>query len=239
MKKPLIGITASHDLRTGDLRMAPSYQSAIQKSGGIPLILPLALEEEECRRLAETLDGFLFTGGPDVHPFLFGEDTMEGCGDRSPLRDQTELSLFSAVYQQKKPVLGICRGAQLINIALGGDIYQDLASQLPGRLPIAHRQPFHLSNPSHRVSLEPDSLLAKISGAETIEVNSAHHQAIRKTAAPLSVSGRTADSVIEAVEQRDYPFLIGVQWHPEMLADTYSHASRLFEAFVCTCRPSS
>ena len=239
MKKPIIGITASHDLKSGNLRMAQSYVSAIQNSGAVPLILPLTLEEGECRQLAGTLDGFLFTGGPDVHPFLFGEDTMEGCGDRSPLRDQTELTLFSAVYQQKKPVLGVCRGTQLINIALGGDIYQDLGSQLPGRLPIAHRQPFHLSNPSHRVALETDSLLAQISGETRIETNSAHHQAVRNTAAALSVCGRTADGVIEAVEQRDYPFLIGVQWHPEMLADTYSHASRLFEAFVRACRSVS
>lgn len=239
MKKPVIGITASHDLQTGNLRMSQSYTDAIRTCGAIPVILPLTLDEAECRRLAETLDGFLFTGGPDIHPFLFGEDTMEGCGDRSPLRDQTELALFSAAYHQKKPVLGICRGTQLINIALGGDIYQDLGSQIPGRLPIAHRQPFHLSNPAHHVKLEPGSLLAQICGETDIETNSSHHQAVRAVPPSLAVCGRAADGIIEAVEQRDYPFLIGVQWHPEMLADTYSHASRLFEAFVRACRPGS
>ena len=239
MKKPIIGITASHDLKSGSLSMSQSYTKAVQKSGAVPIILPLTLDETECRQLAETLDGLLFTGGPDIHPFLFGEDTLEGCGDRSPLRDQTELALFSAVYQQKKPVLGVCRGTQLINIALGGDIYQDIGSQLPERHPIAHRQPFHLSNPSHRVTLEPDSLLARIFKETNIEVNSAHHQAVRAVSPILCVCGRSADGIIEAVEQREYPFLIGVQWHPEMLADTYSHASRLFEAFVRACRPGS
>lgn len=239
MRKPVIGLTASHDLDTDGLRLAQSYTDAIQKSGAIPLILPLKLNEAECSQLAESLDGFLFTGGPDIHPFLFGEDTLEGCGNRSPLRDQSEPLLFSAVYKQKKPILAICRGIQLINIALGGDIYQNLCSQLPRSILVAHSQPFHLTNACHRVALEPSSLLSNIVCSTEIEVNSSHHQSIRQTAPALTVCGCAADGVIEAVEQKDYPFLIGVQWHPEMLADTYSHASRLFEAFVRACLPIS
>lgn len=239
MRKPVIGLTASHDLDTDGLRMAQSYTDAIQKSGAIPLILPLKLNEAECGQLTNELDGFLFSGGPDIHPLLFGEDTLEGCGNRSPLRDRSELLLFSAVYAQKKPILAVCRGIQLINIALGGDIYQDLCSQLSRDILIAHSQPFHLSSTCHRVTLEPSSLLSRIACHTELEVNSSHHQSIRRTASPLTVCGRAADGVIEAVEQKNYPFLIGVQWHPEMLADTYSHASRLFEAFIRACLPIS
>jgi len=164
MNKPVIGLTASHDLLTDDLKMGHFYIDAIRKNGAIPLVLPLTLDEEEAGQLADTLDGFLFSGGPDVHPFLFGEETLAGCGDFSPLRDSSELLLLSQVYERKKPVLGICRGAQLINIALGGDIYQDIFSQLSGRVPIAHRQPFNATHPAHRVAVEAGSRLAQISG---------------------------------------------------------------------------
>lgn len=141
MNKPVIGLTASHDLLTDDLKMGHFYIDAIRKNGAIPLVLPLTLDEEEAGQLADTLDGFLFSGGPDVHPFLFGEETLAGCGDFSPLRDSSELLLLSQVYERKKPVLGICRGAQLINIALGGDIYQDIfhSFQDAFRLPTGSR----------------------------------------------------------------------------------------------------
>ena len=169
-------------------------------------------------------------------PFLFGEETLAGCGDFSPLRDSSELLLLSQVYERKKPVLGICRGAQLINIALGGDIYQDIFSQLSGRIPIAHRQPFNATHPAHRVAVEAGSRLAQISESLSLEVNSLHHQAIRNVAPCLTVCGRASDGIIEAVEQPGHPFLLGVQWHPEQLAGKYSHADRLFSAFIKACR---
>lgn len=236
MNKPVIGLTASHDLKTDDLRMGHFYIDAIRKNGAIPLVLPLTLDEEEAGQLAETLDGFLFSGGPDVHPFLFGEETLTGCGDFSPLRDSSELLLLSQVYEKKKPVLGICRGAQLLNIALGGDIYQDIFSQVPERFPIAHRQPFSAAHPAHRVTLESGSRLAQITQSLSLEVNSLHHQAIRNAAPCLNVCGRASDGIIEAVEQPDHPFLVGVQWHPEQLAGKYEHADRLFSAFINACR---
>lgn len=235
MDKPVIGLTASHDLKTDDLRMGHFYMDALRHNGAIPVILPLTLDEEEAGQLAESLDGFLFSGGPDIHPFLFGEETLMGCGDFSPLRDSSELLLLSQVYERKKPVLGICRGAQLLNIALGGDIYQDIFSQIPARSPIAHRQPFNAAHPAHRVALESGSRLAAISESLSLEVNSLHHQAIRNAAPCLKVCGRSSDGIIEAVEQPDHPFLIGIQWHPEQLAGKYPHADRLFSAFIKAC----
>lgn len=236
MKKPVIGLTASHDLKNDDLKISHYYMDAIRSNGAIPLALPLSLNEEEAGQLADTLDGFLFSGGPDIHPFLFGEETLCGCGNFSPLRDSSELLLLSLVYERKKPVLGICRGAQLLNIALGGDIYQDINSQLPSRFPLAHSQPFDAQHPAHRVALENGSRLAQISETLSIEVNSLHHQAIRNAAPCLKVCGRSSDGIIEAVEQTEHPFLIGVQWHPEQLTGRYAHAGRLFSAFIDACR---
>ncbi len=239
MKKPVIALTASHETKTGELRMSPRYTDALKDCGAIPLILPLTLEEEDCIQLSESLDGLLCTGGPDVHPFRFGEETLRYCGDFSPLRDETELSLFHQFYKRKKPILGICRGIQLINIALGGDIYQDLDAQLPDRLPIAHKQPFRADAPSHHVDLAPDSQLSRITGTTRLAVNSLHHQAVRRTGAGLRTAGQAPDGVIEALEHPDYPFLIGVQWHPEWLCRAQSHARALFEAFTAACARDS
>ena len=118
MKKPLIGVTPSLDQETKDSTCRPTYLAAIRHAGGIPVILPLKAETEDLKQLVETLDGFLFTGGPDIHPFYFGEETHEKCGNVSPERDQMELSLLPLVMAAKKPVLGICRGIQLLNVGL-------------------------------------------------------------------------------------------------------------------------
>lgn len=243
-KKPLIGLTASEQPDTKSPWLPAAYTDALRECGALPLILPLTLSAEDCEQLAAFLDGFLFTGGPDLHPFLFGEETLTGCGNQSGKRDRTELLLFSFVQQKKKPILAVCRGIQLINVALGGDLVQDIG-QIENRLPIAHRQPFPLDVPSHHVTVTPGSRLAAALGCRdgvresyTIAVNSAHHQALRRTAPALTVCGRAPDGIIEAVECPEYPFLIGVQWHPERLYGSRSfseHANRLFRSFVRAC----
>lgn len=235
MNTPLIGITPSHDPKASALNLRFNYCNAIRQAGGIPVILPLELSEEEAATVAEKFDGLLLSGGPDIHPFLFGEETLKGCGDVSFLRDSVEIALFHHMYNRRKPVLGICRGAQLMNIALGGDIYQDINSQLQGEPRIAHIQPFHYSAASHHVSVAEGSLLRRITGSDTIEVNSAHHQAVRNTAPGALVSARSADGLTEALELPGYPFLLGVQWHPEYLYENYAHARSLFQAFVQAC----
>lgn len=234
-RKPLIGLTPSDDDSTGSSRISASYLNALQESGAVPLLLPLAPSAEDCSALTDTLDGFIFTGGPDVHPFYFGEETLEGCGNCSFIRDHSELLLFSHILKTKKPVLAICRGIQLINIAMGGDIYQDL-SRTERHLKIAHRQPFSSSFPSHHVSAVPDTLLASVIGTQAIEVNSAHHQAVRRIAPGLQSCAFSPDGIIEAVEAPGYPFLLGVQWHPELLFHSHEHARRLFNTFVNSCR---
>lgn len=239
MNNPVIGLTASHDIKTGSLSMNPLYPNAIRRFGGLPVILPLELSIKEYESLSRTLNGILFTGGPDVHPFQFGEETRTGCGEVSVLRDQAELALFHCMYGQKKPILGICRGVQLINIALGGTIYQDMSSQFHGDDTIAHRQPFPCTQACHRVELSPGTRLFSLAGSPVIEVNSMHHQAVKKPAAALTVNALARGGLIEGLEMDDYPFLIGVQWHPEYLAGSCDHADRLFQSFVDACRDSA
>lgn len=232
-QKPLIALTPYHNTEKDELYMRPAYLKAIRAVGGTPIILPLDLDHEDLERFTEMFDGFLFTGGPDLHPFHFGEETQFHCGNVSPKRDRLELELLKLVIKAKKPVLGICRGIQLINICLGGDIYQDLPSQFPEDFPIAHTQPFSYEIPSHTVTVTPDTLLSRIAGTPTIQVNSMHHQAIRRLAPGLTASGLAPHGLTECVEMQGYPtFFLGVQWHPEYLWEQDETAKKIFAEFV-------
>lgn len=236
MKKPVIGLTPSHNTENDDISMRPTYIRALEAAGAIPFILPLELGKEDLLELSGFCQGFLFTGGPDPHPFLWGEETHKNCGPISVKRDQMELSLLSIAMEQKKPVLGICRGAQILNIGLGGDIYQDIDSQYRSAFPIAHKQPMHYTHPSHRVDVKKDTLLASFGDDTTIKVNSCHHQAIRKLAPGLIAGGVASDGIVEEIELPGYPFFVGVQWHPEYLWEADPAARNLFLGFVDACR---
>lgn len=231
-KKPLIALTPNFNTEREEPYMRPTYLKAIRAAGGIPLILPLDLEEEDLIQLVDTCDGFLFTGGPDIHPFYFGEETQEHCSKVCLRRDRMELALLKLVMKAEKPVLGICRGIQLLNVALGGDLYQDIPSQFPQDFPIAHTQPFDYVIPSHKVEVLPDTLLARLTGCQTLQVNSMHHQACRRLAPGLTACGHASGGLIEAIEKPDYPFFLGVQWHPEYLWEQDPSMRAIFEAFV-------
>ena len=236
MKKPVIGLTPAHAIENDSVSLMPTYIRAVENAGGVPVIFPLELSVENLTVLVNLCQGFIFTGGPDPHPFLWGEDIHKGCGPISVKRDQMELSLLSIAMEQKKPILGICRGAQLINIGLGGDIYQDIDSQYHAVFPIAHHQPLPPTSTSHHIDVREGSLLEEISGTNgRIHVNSNHHQAIRKLAPNMVVGGIAPDGLIEEIERKDYPFLIGVQWHPEYLCETDNTSRNLFRRFVEVC----
>ena len=142
MKKPVIGITPSHNTDNDEISVRPTYLRAIEAAGGLSILLPLEVSAEDLKQLSGLCDGFLFSGGPDIHPFLLREETHMHCGNVSVARDTMELSLLKLAMEAKKPVLGICRGAQVINVGLGGDIYQDITSQAETGFPIAHKQPY-------------------------------------------------------------------------------------------------
>lgn len=237
MKKPIIGITPSHNKQSEEIEMRFTYLRAIANAGAIPIPLPIEGSTEDRRQLVETCDGFLFSGGPDVHPFLYHEDTHINCGDISELRDSLEMELFKLAMEAQKPILGICRGIQAINVFLGGDLYQDLPSQLKSSFPIAHRQPYYYTTPSHYVDVVAGTRMAQIAeGQPQIAVNSMHHQGLRTLAPGLTATAFSKDGLIEAVEKSDYPYLVGVQWHPEFLCAEDGPAKNLFASFVEACR---
>jgi len=233
--RPLIGITAGLNDQKKYQVLNRSFMDAIIAQGGMPVTLPLTNDEDILRQYVETCDGFLFSGGEDVDPLLFGQYQKPACGSVCPVRDAHELALLKLLVQRKdKPVFGVCRGLQVMNIALGGDIYQDLPSEYAGEL-IAHRQKQDARYASHPVKVEEGSLLRAITGHDTLMVNSLHHQAIHH-AKSWRVSAVAPDGVIEAAEWADHPFFLGVQWHPERLWEYDEANAGLFKAFIDACR---
>jgi putative glutamine amidotransferase len=235
MERPVIGVTPHWDEDRDSLLLKPGYLEGIMKAGGLPFILPFTKDEETLGQLAGVCAGFLFTGGQDICPDLYGADKLSFCGPVCAKRDAMEKALFSiTVLKQNKPAFGICRGIQLFNTLLGGTLYQDLPAQLrESRL--THQQEPPYDRPVHRVSIEPGSPLHALLGVDTLAVNSCHHQGIAELAPPLTPMAWAEDGLVEAVYMKDRPFVRAVQWHPEKaLAD--EHSGKLFDAFVDACR---
>lgn len=253
-KKPIIGLTAAN-LPTGDwgggqLQMDRDgqgrlYSEAVAQAGGLPVILPLlrtplgSVEEyfsncgpgnlhDNAKIYMGYLNGLILSGGGDVGPLAGAPDPELYRGvDRS--RDIWESALLAAALEQDKPVLGICRGVQLMNVALGGSLWADLATEHPG--PVEHEQKLPRARATHQVNLVRESRLAGFIKFSEIMVNSGHHQGIREVAPSLTVAGEAQDGLPEALEHREARFVIGVQWHPEgqLAAD---HSRALFKAFI-------
>jgi len=239
MKKPIIGIapqfdTAQIQARWIRLHISTTYFDAIAKAGGIPVMLPLQDNEEDLERVAEALDGILLAGGNDISPMLYGENVLEECGDITPIRDDSELLLAKFAYKKSIPTLGICRGCQVINVAMGGTLYQDIPSQVSRHHEkIIHSQKtISPEHPIHRVNISKDSRLYDCFGKDSIMVNSLHHQAAKKVPPSLLASALAEDGLVEAVEGVAMDrFFLGVQWHPEMMLGD-KDALRLFRYFV-------
>jgi putative glutamine amidotransferase len=200
------------------------------------VLLPPLQGDQLLRSIYDRLDGILLSGGEDVAPDRYGEAVHDKCGHIDPERDVAELALTRWAIRDRKPLLAICRGIQVLNVAMGGSLYQDIEAQVPGAL----RHPWYPDHPrdlrAHPVSVTPGSRLAHILGDGTVPVNSLHHQAIKAVAPGLVVVARAPDQIVEAVEYPEHPFAVGVQWHPEELAPTDPGARRLFGALVSNAR---
>lgn len=231
MKKPIIAITPSYD----ETRVAIGrrYMDAVQQSGGIPLLLNLTFDADVMEYYAQIADGFLFTGGDDVAPNKYGETVHEGFGDYCHERDTLELPLVKRVYELGKPMMGICRGIQTINVAFGGTLYQDIPIEFSKKM--KHSQPAPYNVPSHTVKILEDTMLHNIIGDTTCDVNSMHHQAVKKLADGWRVCAVAPDRTIEAIELPTYPFALGIQWHPEHLFPVSEKAQNIFKAFIKAC----
>jgi len=229
--KPIIGITAfvEDDLSS---RLNAAYSKSIIDAGGIPLIIPLGVEEDATQILSLT-DGLLLSGGYDVHPFLYGAEPAPKLGKIHPARDTVELALIEAAFTRKMPILGICRGIQILNVALGGTLFQDIDSDHFSTKLLKHVQQSARAVATHYVQIMAENLLATILQQEKIAVNSFHHQAVNVLAEKLKVAAKSSDGIIEAVVHEDLPFCLAVQWHPEELAIAGDEpAQKLFSAFV-------
>jgi putative glutamine amidotransferase len=210
----------------------------VRAAGGLPVVLAPVATPEEIAAVLDAVDGLLFTGGPDVDPRHFGEAVLNETVELEPDRDSFELPLIRAALARDLPVLAICRGCQVLNVALGGSLWQDLPAQRPGDL--LHRQRAPRDAVTHAVHVRAGSLLAAVVGeaaAEgTLQANTIHHQAVRDVAESLVAVAFTADGTVEAVEAPDRTFVLGVQWHPESLAPRRPEHHRLFQALVEAAR---
>jgi putative glutamine amidotransferase len=241
--RPLIGIPCRSDgsmLYKGRHINAQnsSYISAIMHAGGAPFLIPVEARDQVLRILFERADGILLTGGGDIAPQFFGEAPHAALDDVQSARDELEFALVEWALEEKKPLFGICRGIQVMNVAAGGSLYQDIASQCPyaQRHDYFYSQDYPRDFMAHPVHVEPDSRLRGALGVDHLRVNSLHHQALRDVAGTYQVVCRSPDGIVEGIEMPGHPFAIGVQWHPEELVASQDAARRLFLDFVRTCQ---
>lgn len=241
MRRPLIGISAYSYIKpqTGwsyDISYAPNA-AAIERSGGLPVLIPSTLDTETLRAIFDRLDGLLIPGGGDINPDRYHAPKGEKLLDVDDLRDKMELAMARWAVAEDRPVMGICRGIQVMNVALGGTLVQDIPTQL--QTPLRHDIHSHEEPRStilHEVSLTEGSRLASILGEKQIAVNSLHHQALADLAPQLRVAALAPDGIVEGVEVPDRTFAVAVQWHPEDLIDHDQRMQRLFDALVQSAR---
>ena len=247
--RPLIGIT-TQTLQAIDgipeglpqsVVMNQRYYQAAAAAGAAPVLIPLLDDLEALRAIYDGVDGILIPGGVDVDPAAFGEAPHERLGRIDPARDRVELQLVKWAVVDRKPVLGLCRGLQVINVALGGTLSQDLEAQYPNALKHDYfpNYGFERDYLAHEVALTPGTRLHHAMHAESIPVNSMHHQGIKELGRSLAPAATAPDGLIEALESCDDSFLVGVQWHPEVFEATDPHTEHLFSDFLASSRRAS
>ena len=241
--KPIIGITSNYDYRDAISQashmgadtqdwdyLASDYVKAVQEAGGIPIIIPQCENPESILEVLNRLDGLLMSGGCDVDPMRYGDRARSYCGTLIPRRDEEEILLVKTAFERNIPMLGICRGLQIMTAAFGGTLYQDLARENEALEHFTIMYPRNCA--THTISLNDGTRLYNIFGADTIGVNSFHHQGVKDVPKNATVAAKSPDGVIEALEfGGGNAFTIAVQWHPEMMFDSYQQ-KQLFRSFV-------
>jgi putative glutamine amidotransferase len=249
MNRPLIGITTQTlhsidgipDGLPSSWVMNQRYVHTVAAAGGLPVLVPLLYEDPDMlRAMYDRLDGVFIPGGVDMDPATFHETPHAKLGRIDPPRDATELMLAKWAVEEGKPLFGLCRGLQVINVALGGTLHQDLEAEMPGSIkhdyfPNAGFTRDHLA---HDVTIEPHSRLGQIVGDRVLPVNSMHHQGVRTLGAGLKATAFAPDGLIEALETENDNYVVAVQWHPEALADRDEKMAALFHSFVAATSAS-
>ncbi len=225
MNPPVIGLTLSD--KSIPQFNTNSYVKAILTAGGIPKLIPNLSTDADLNEFQRICDGFLVSGGGDIDPRLYGQQCHPTTLNINPKRDRVELRLVKIALDSDLPILGICRGHQVMNVALGGTLFQDIPTMCSSK--IQHQ----LENvyPAHTINVEASTKLHQILDLDSIQVNSRHHQAIKDMPSELRVTARSSDGLIESIEHPERRFFIGVQWHPENLQD-YDEHRRIFESFI-------
>lgn len=225
----IIGILAQIDDEK-NATLASAYARAIENSGGIPMVFPYTDSQETLDKLIKACGGILFSGGCDIDPKYYGEAASALCGTTQRYRDELEFAVFRKAIAAGKPIMGICRGAQLINVALGGTLYQDIPSEYA--TDIIHRQKEDKTQPSHGVNIVGGTPLYELVGKDSMIANSFHHQAVKKPGENLRVMAKSDDGIIEAMYLPGYSFLRAYQWHPERLCEQNLDNKSLFDEFI-------
>ena len=239
--RPLIGISCRPDT-SGLYPTRPvnaqnlAYSNAVMQAGGIPVLIPVEVKGEILKELFNRVDGLIFCGGGDIDPVFYNEPPLvDNLSTIQENRDSHELELARLAIENYKPFFAICRGIQVMNVAAGGTLWQDIFSQCPNAM---RHDYYHTDDKlprsyiAHEIKLEKSSLLGKILQTERLPVNSLHHQAAKEVAPALKAVGYAGDGVIEVLEVPNHPFGLGVQWHPEELVAEYESARKMFDAFV-------
>ena len=225
-KRPLIGLVSSRDGEK--MMMAQRYMDAVWYAGGLPVVLAYTTDPEKLAEYAQIFDGFLFSGGVDVNPVKYREEKQFDSVEIDTVRDEFEEALFRAIYPTGKPILGICRGIQSINVWMGGTLYQHLDG---------HRQDQPADQTTHEILIKEGSMLHALCGKTSVMVNTFHHQAIKTPAPALTVDALSPDGYIEAVHEEGHRFLFAMQSHPEFYYSKAGddHSLAIFKAFVSAC----
>lgn len=235
--RPIIGLTTYRKIAAQStpiplLALMPTYVEAVIAAGGVPVLIPLGLDEDALRTLLSQLDGLVLTGGGDIAGELYQSEHAEFIFDVDTDRDRVELFLAREAVAQNKPLLAICRGHQILNVALGGTLYEDVMEWMPGAIKHDFFGTFPRNHQAHIVAIEPGSKLAMTLGRAEANVNSLHHQGIRDLAPGLAATAYAPDGLIESVEAVGHPFALGVQWHPENLINDEPIMLSLFRGLV-------
>jgi len=235
-KRPMIGISGSMIIDQGG--MFPGYErvyvnndyvQSVAMAGGTPFVIPIVYDENIIRSQVECIDALILSGGHDVNPLLYGEEPMQKLGDIFPKRDTFDAILLKIAMELNKPILGICRGEQILNVVNGGSLYQDL-SYIDG-CNIKHNQGSLPSAPTHTVKILEGTKLYDIIGGKVM-TNSFHHLAIKEVAPGFRIAAISKDGVIEAIEKEGKEFILGVQWHPEMMTKDHPVMLEIFKKLI-------
>ena len=234
-EKPVIALCSSYEKGpdTERIFLNEDYLRSIRRFGGIPVVIPATAEYQEQRLLLDMCDGLVLTGGNDIDPALYGETVLNDTVEPAPERDAGEYRLCDIALEKGMPILGICRGIQLLNVYFGGTLYQDIPSQVTTGEMHRMEEPYHRT--AHDCLVTEGSPLYDLLGCGKILVNSHHHQAVKDPAPGLEIMGRCSDGIVEALWKPDHPFLWAVQWHPERIWDIAESSAKLFTAFIEAC----